>query len=96
MLEIDLDNSTTIEKAKYLVNEHNTHIEYEYFDGEQFVYFEIIKIDTYTIDMIVQKDGRINVTEYEIFEDTNGEHYFEYINPYNRIYLNNFDIDENL
>ena len=88
--------NSTLDKAKYVVNDQRIHINYDYYDGERFVYFEIINIINNTAEMIIEKDGRVNVTEYDLFEDINSEHYFEYINPYNRIYLNKFDIDENL
>lgn len=51
--------------------------EFQFFDGEDTVIFNIVAIQSRKISVAVTKSGKITVTDYELFTDENGM-YFEY------------------
>lgn len=57
---------------------HNS--EYRLFDGEEFVTFNFLDINTEknTLTVAVTRQGKISVVEYELKEDENNDLYFEY------------------
>ena len=68
--------------------------EFEYFDGEKFVTFNIVEMREKTITVAITNQGKISMLEYELFQDEEGL-YFEYGNTYARININDFEeVDE--
>lgn len=65
--------------------------QYDYFDGENFIYFDVLNLDKKkkTISLIVQANGRITQKDYDLFKDKKGV-YFEYEHVFEKIYLKNF------
>lgn len=65
--------------------------QYDYFDGEDFIYFDVLSLDKkkMTISLIVQANGRITHKEYDLFKDKKGI-YFEYDRVFEKIYLKDF------
>lgn len=51
--------------------------EFQLFDGEDTVVFNIVAVADTKIEVAVTKCGKITVTDYDLFEDENGI-YFEY------------------
>lgn len=51
--------------------------EFQFFDGEDTVIFNIVTVERYTITVAVTKCGKITVTDYDLHMDQNGQ-YFEY------------------
>ena len=51
--------------------------EFQLFDGENTVIFNIVAIQSEKIAVAITKDGKITVSEYDLLEDENGV-YFEY------------------
>lgn len=51
--------------------------EFQLFDGEDTVVFNIVAVADTKIEVAVTKCGKITVTDYDLFEDQNGM-YFEY------------------
>ena len=51
--------------------------EFQLFDGEDTVVFNIVAVADTIIEVAVTKCGKITVTDYDLFEDENGM-YFEY------------------
>lgn len=51
--------------------------EFQFFDGEDTVVFNIVSVDINKIIVAVTKCGKIVVTDYDLHEDGNGL-YFEY------------------
>ena len=54
--------------------------EYNYYDGECFITFNLLGInfDLNLVSIAVTNRGRISVIEYDLFQDSNGDFYFEY------------------
>ena len=68
--------------------------EFEYFDGEKFVTFNIVEMKEKTITVAVTNQGKISMLEYDLFQDEEGL-YFEYGKTYARININDFEeVDE--
>ena len=68
--------------------------EFEYFDGEKFVTFNIVEMREKTITVAVTNQGKISMLEYDLFQDEEGL-YFEYGRTYARININDFEeVDE--
>ena len=67
--------------------------EFEYFDGECFITLNIVSIrfDRKTIEVAVTNRGKINVIEYDLRADRNGDLYFEFGPMYDRIALDDFE-----
>lgn len=51
--------------------------EFQFFDGEDIVVFNIVAVEDDKITVAVTKCGKIVVTDYALYEDNNGL-YFEY------------------
>ena len=68
--------------------------EFQLYDGEAFVTFNIVAIDTSKneITVAVSNRGGISVTTYDILTDNNGYLYFEYGVDYKKIYTDDFEV----
>ena len=66
--------------------------EFQLYDGEVFVTFNIVSIDTSKNEIIVavSNRGRISVITYDLLTDNNG-FFFEYGVDYKKININDFD-----
>lgn len=64
--------------------------EFEFYDGEKFITFDLLDIneDKRTVLVVVSDNGRITQREFDLFIDKKG-FYIEYGNAYNKVYLNN-------
>ena len=67
--------------------------EFELFDGEHFVKFNIVDIDTekMTILLAITHTGKIIQTEYDLKRDKNNNLYFEYGVDFNKIKVDDFE-----
>ena len=67
--------------------------EFRLYDGEVFVTFNIVDINTdkNEITVAVSNRGRISVTTYDLLTDNNGSFYFEYGVDYENINVNDFE-----
>ena len=75
------------EIRKYYLSEFQLH------DGEVFITFNIVAIDTSKneITVAVSSRGRISVTTYDLLTDNNGSFYFEYGVDYEKINVSDFE-----
>ena len=66
--------------------------EFQYFDGEEFITFNIyfLNKEDRKITVVITNRGKITVTDYDLFEDENGL-YFEYGVDYAHINLEDFE-----
>ena len=73
--------------------------EYDYFDGDHFITFDIIEVDEDNgkITLAISNQGRITQDTFDLFEDneideemTNDIRYFEFGLYADKIYLNQF------
>ena len=69
--------------------------EFQFFDGEDTVVFNIVSVDDDKITVAVTRSGKISVTDYDLHEDGNGL-YFEYgIAGREHIHIDDFEeVDE--
>ena len=51
--------------------------EFQFFDGEDTVIFNIVAVESDKITVAVSKNGKISVTNYDLYTDDEGQ-YFEY------------------
>ena len=67
--------------------------EFQLYDGEVFITFNIVAIDTNKneITVAISNRGRISVTTYDLLTDSNGSFYFEYGINYEKINVNDFE-----
>ena len=67
--------------------------EFELYDGEAFITFNIVYVDLdrNEVNIAVTDRGRISVITYDLFKDKNGNLYFEYGVMFTRIYLDDFE-----
>lgn len=74
--------------------------EYDYFDGDHFITFDIIEVDEDNgkITLAITNQGRITQDTFDLFEDneideemTNDIRYFEFGLYADKIYLNQFE-----
>ena len=63
--------------------------EFEYFNGENFVTFNIVDMKDKTVTVAVTNQGKISYLEYDLLKDEKGM-YFEYGRTYSRIDINDF------
>ena len=63
--------------------------EFEYFNGDHFVTFNIVDMTQHTITVAVTNQGRISLGTYNLYEDEKGL-YFEYGRWDDIIYLDEF------
>lgn len=66
--------------------------EYQYFDGESFITFNIVYATEKEVQLAITNRGRITVTTYDLYTDSNGNEYFEYGCSYNKIYMEEFEV----
>ena len=67
--------------------------EFTFFDGENYITFNIVGIDfeKQLIEVAITNLGRISVVEYDLKQDKNGNFYFEYGCTYKKIAVNDFE-----
>ncbi len=82
-----LNNQQPIEFKDYYLNEFNL------FDGENFIIFNIVYLDIVrnTVTVATTDTGKIVLSDYELYEDSDGNLYFEYGSQYAKIYLKDFE-----
>ena len=68
--------------------------EFQLYDGEAFVTFNIVSIDISKneITVAVSNRGRISVITYDLLTDNNGSLYFEYGVDYEKIRIDDFEV----
>ncbi len=83
----NLNNQQTIEFKDYYLNEFNL------WDGENFITFNIVYLDIgqNTVTVAITDTGKIVLLDYELYEDSDGNLYFEYGSQYTKIYLKDFE-----
>ena len=66
---------------------------FQLYDGEVFVIFNIVAINTdkNEITVAISNRGRISVTTYDLLTDNNGSFYFEYGVDYEKINVSDFE-----
>ena len=65
--------------------------EFQFFDGENTVVFNIVAVEENKITIAVTKCGKISVSDYDLYTDENGL-YFEYgIAGQEHIHINEFE-----
>lgn len=65
--------------------------EFQFFDGENTVVFNIVAVEKNKITIAVTKCGKISVSDYDLFTDENGL-YFEYgIAGQEHIHIDDFE-----
>ena len=81
-------NEKSMEFRKYYLSE------FQLYDGEVFITFNIVAIDTSKneITVAISNRGRISVTTYDLLTDSNGFLYFEYGINYEKINVNDFEV----
>ena len=68
--------------------------EFQFFDGENTVVFNIVAVEENKITIAVTKCGKISVSEYDLYTDENGL-YFEYgIAGQEHIHIDDFEESE--
>ena len=67
--------------------------EFELYDGEVFITFNIVGIDLARneVQIAVTDRGKISVVTYDLLKDKNGRLYFEYGVMFERVYLDAFE-----
>lgn len=66
--------------------------EFEIFDGEEFITFNLVGIDTARkqAQIAVTDRGKISVITYDLMQDKDGNLYFEYGCTYQKVWLDDF------
>ena len=67
--------------------------EFQLYDGEVYVTFNIVAINTEKneITVAISNRGRISVTTYDLLTDNDGSFYFEYGVDYEKINVSDFE-----
>ena len=67
--------------------------EFQLYDGEVYVTFDIVAINTdkNEITVAISNRGRISVTTYDLLTDNDGSFYFEYGVDYEKINVSDFE-----
>lgn len=67
--------------------------EYEFYDGECFITFNLVGVDLdrNELQVAVSDRGRISVVTFDLMTDRNGRLYFEYGVMFERVYLDDFE-----
>ena len=67
--------------------------EFELFDGEEVITFNIVAIDAMKkeIQVAVTDRGKLNLITYDLFKDDNGRLYFEYGAMFEHVHLDDFE-----
>lgn len=70
-----------------------TNLQYDYFNGENFVGFDIIAVDEdrNEITLIVSNQGKITMQSFDLLSDKSGNVFYEYGPSFERIYLRDFN-----
>ena len=81
------DGSMVSEFRKYYFSE------FEWFDGEDYITFNLVGIDLVKNEarVAVTDRGKISVVTYDLLTDKDGGLYFEYGAMFTRIYLDDFE-----
>lgn len=66
--------------------------EFEFFDGDEFITFNIVGINVTrnTVAIAVSDRGKIRIIDFKLMSDKDDNLYFEYGCTYRKIYLNEF------
>ena len=66
--------------------------EFEFFDGDEFITFNIVGINVTrnTVAIAVSDRGKISIIDFELMSDKDGNLYFEYGCTFSKIYLDDF------
>lgn len=66
--------------------------EFEFFDGDEFITFNIVGINATknTVAIAVSDRGKISIIDFELMSDKDGNLYFEYGCTFKKIYLDDF------
>ena len=85
--QVQKKNEKSMEFKKYYLSE------FQLYDGEVFITFNIVAIDTSKneITVAISNRGRISVTTYDLLTDSNGFLYFEYGIDYKKINIDDFE-----
>ena len=68
--------------------------EFQFFDGEDTVVFNIVAVDGNKITVAVTKCGKISITDFDLYSDENGL-FFEYgVAGLEHIHINDFEETE--
>lgn len=68
--------------------------EFQFFDGEYTVIFNIVAVDGDKITVAVTKCGKISITDFDLYADKNGL-FFEYgVTGQEHIHINDFEETE--
>ena len=67
--------------------------EFELYDGEEVITFNIVAIDAMKkeIQVAVTDRGKLNLITYDLFKDDNGRLYFEYGAMFEHVHLDDFE-----
>lgn len=65
--------------------------EYQHFDGETYITFNIVYATEKEVQIAITNRGRISVLTYDLYTDENGK-YFEYGCMYEKIYIEDFEV----
>ena len=67
--------------------------EFEWFDGEDYITFNLVRIDLVKkeVQVAMTDRGKISVITYDFMADQDGGLYFEYGAMFTRIYLDDFE-----
>ena len=67
-------------------------MEFEFFDGDEIITFNIVELnqDCNEIIVAITDRGKISIVGYDLRENSNGT-YFEYGPDYSKIYLHDFE-----
>lgn len=81
------NNQQRIQFKDYYLNEFNL------FDGENFITFTLVYLDIArnTVTVAITDTGKIVLSDYDLYEDSEGNLYFEYGSQYTKIYIKDFE-----
>ena len=73
-------------------NKDYRNLQNDYFDGESFVYFDIIQLDTENenITVMVSYQGKLTMRTFDLLVDEDEDVFFEYGPCFEKIYLEQF------
>jgi hypothetical protein len=73
-------------------NKDYRNLQNDYYDGESFVYFDIIQIDAENdnITVMVSHQGKLAMRTFELMVDEDNDVFFEYGPCFEKIYLEQF------
>ncbi len=74
-------------KNKFYLNE------FQFFDGESTIVFNIVEVNenSHTITVAVTRQGKISVVTYDLLMDNEGKLYFEYGCMYEKVRIDDFE-----